>query len=298
MAEVEAVPDLRQYLRGTQVTLTVRFYDDGNAVDPGMTTIGAVNAHGDVIVPAGTATAGSGVLRTFLLTTTHTNLLNLLTVTLTTATYGALAFDIEVLGAYLFTLRDLRAFEDRALANQTTYPARDIDRTRAQLTDELQSVAGVSFVPRSGYEIYNGTGKQSLFLAAGLVRGLRSIEQRALGLETWTALSTAELADVDYRNWAELRRESFGVFTYGYANWRVFYDHGYDRPPGLIPWAAMRLARERLVTSAVSDRFLSVTTEMGTEQYAVANEGLGRHFGIPPVDAVIQRWSVKVPAVG
>jgi hypothetical protein len=104
------MPDLERIQQRTPGTLSQQWYEDGTVVDPGTVTIGITRADGTSLVAAGTATAGSGTAaRTFNLTTTHTALLDSLTVTWTSTLKGTLVSYLEVVGGFLFNLADARA---------------------------------------------------------------------------------------------------------------------------------------------------------------------------------------------
>jgi hypothetical protein len=101
------VPDLERILQLTPGTLSQQWYEDGAAVDPGAATVGITRADGTILVAAGTATAGTGTApRTFNLTTTHTALLDRLTVTWTSVTKGTIVSYVEVVGGFWFSLAD------------------------------------------------------------------------------------------------------------------------------------------------------------------------------------------------
>src|SRR5690349_811749 len=103
------MPDLERILQGTPGTLSQQWTEDGAPADPGTVTISVTRADGTVLVAVGTGTSGSGTNpRTFQLTTTHTALLDTLTVTWTSTTKGTLTSYLEVVGGFHFGLGDLR----------------------------------------------------------------------------------------------------------------------------------------------------------------------------------------------
>jgi hypothetical protein len=104
------MPDLERIGQLTPGTLSQQWYEDGAVVDPGSVTVGITRADGTVLVAAGAATTGSGTgARTYNLTTTHTALLDRLTVTWTSTLKGTLLSYVEVVGGFWFSLAELRA---------------------------------------------------------------------------------------------------------------------------------------------------------------------------------------------
>jgi hypothetical protein len=298
MPEVEIVPQLRQYLRHASAMLDVRFYVDGLLADPGLTTLRVVSLDDTELVPAGSATVDAGTgARQFTLPAGATSQLDTLTTTWSTATYGDLVTTVEVVGAYLFTLRQARNFEYGALRDEMTYTNDDIDRMRAWLTDELQGICGQSMIPRATLETRSSRGLSVLGTTWAHVNSVRSISYRSASTADWVALTADELLAIQVVDAGIVANEALVAFTTGVQNYRLLYDHGYASPPGLMSDAALKLARARLVRSGVSDRAMSIASELGTEQLAIANETLDRHFGIPDVDAEIARWSVRWPAI-
>lgn len=303
---VEAITLQRQFLKGAADTLGVQFYNDGVPADPGVTTVAVVSESGATVIASATATGGTGNdPRTVALTSSHTANLDRWVVTWTTASLGTHTVNVEVVGAYLFSIYEARRFDGGALESTSNYPTWKIEKARVGITTDFESITGLSFIPR--YELVEMdaplTSRLPLLLMksngdpALRVTRIRSIETRTSGTDTWTAFDSDELTDVLLDPWGQLRRESLGIFPSGYRNVRIGFEHGFASPPGDIPEAAMAVLRERLVKSGISARALSEINELGTVQYAVANEGLGRHYGIPWVDAELNRYAQKVPVV-
>lgn len=72
----------------------------------------------------------------------------------------------------------------------------------------------------------------------------------------------------------------------------------YNTPPGDVAWAARQIARQWVLelTSRMSDRALSVTTQDGSYEVRAQAGGVGRPTNLPDVNAVLNRhrhgWSV------
>jgi hypothetical protein len=298
MATVDVVATPLHILIGTDVTLSCQFYSDGTVANPGTTTIGIVNAAGDTVVAAGTATSGSTTApRTYALTATDD--LDILTVTWTTQSLGTVTTTHEIVGAFLFTVMEARAFDGAAMSNTTTYPTAAIEEARARITDQFEEICGVSFIPRYRREVFNGLGGTVLNLHRQKVTAVRSVEYRDAGGTTWTALTADDLADVFIDPWGSLIRETTGTFITGRRNIRVGYEHGFDTPPLEIKRAALLATRYELVKSNINDRAISITTEQGSEQLwtpGLSGRGTAIH-PLPEVDRILKLHDFRVPTV-
>lgn len=85
------------------------------------------------------------------------------------------------------------------------------------------------------------------------------------------------------------------LWASGCRNIKVTYQSGYSAtPPADIKEAALSAARDWLLrrygAQGVSDRAMSMQTEMGNIVYATASDKHDRPTGIPEVDAVIMGW--------
>lgn len=292
----------QQVLRGAAETVSVAYYDaDGVLTDPGTVTIGIVNAAGATVQAAGTATSGSGqAARTYSLTPTHTASLDRLTLTWTSATLGVRTTDVEVAGAYLFTVAEARAWGAKVngaypLQSASDYPAATIEEARARITEEIEGHCKVSFVPRYEREMLDGNGSRCLLLPHYGVTGVRAIETRDVGAATWTAFDADELADVSVDPIGELVRELLGTFPAGRRNVRVGYEHGWQAPPLAIKRAALDVLLDQLPATNVSRRALQEASEFGTIQLARQDSSRGWYFGLPHVDSVIGDYYRRLP---
>lgn len=301
MAVVDAVTQQRQILVDSAGSLSVAWFSDGEPADPGVTTVGVVNDAGTTVIASGTATTGTGTAaRSVAFTTTHSANLDRLTVTWTSATYGASTAIVEVVGAWLFTIAECRAFDGGAIQQARPIPeATAIEEARVRILDEFEMLTGVAWVPRYRRDIYSGDGLTTLFLPTGRVRAIRSAENRAYGQATWTAVTADELADLYYEPWGLLRRESLGTFLSGSRNWRIGYEHGADQPPLDIKRAALMAARYELIPSNISERAISISNEMGTTNlWTPGLSGRGRAIHpLPEVDRILRAHDERVPVV-
>lgn len=296
---VEIEPTTEQIQRGLAATLAVTFYADGVVADPGVTTVTVARLDGTVIA-TGAATSGTGAAaRTYALAAQSD--LDILTVTWTSATHGAVGQTVEVVGDLLFTLRQARAFDGGALANTTTYTTDTIEQARVRITNDFARICGVSFLPRVERAVLSGCGGTELLLPQLRVTAVRSIETRATAESAWTAVAAGDLAAVRIAIGGVLSVPS-GIDR-GVANVRATYEHGWEQPPEQIRAAALLVLRHTVVPDDIGPRVTSLTSELGTTAYATAGR-VGNlwsafpHYGIPQVDATLARYSERVPAVG
>jgi hypothetical protein len=284
--------------KGTPESLEMRWYSNGELIDPGTVTIGIVDARGAEVVAAGTATTGAGVAaRAYALTADLAAACDVYSVTWTPdADYGPQTQEVEIIGEHLFTLTELAYFDDRAVT-VAGIPTSRMERMRRRLMDEFEEICGVAFMPRYRLLEVDGTGRSDVLLPNIRVTAIRSIDYRDSGSSEWTEFSAGELADVRFSSWGRVQRETLGTFTYGLGNWRIGYEHGWKTVPADINDAALTAARYLIVPSNLSSRALQQSADFGTIQLATAGRH-GDHYGIPAVDSVLDRRCEKVPAVG
>lgn len=279
-------------------TLSISFFADGSIVDPGVTTLGIVDAAGNTVVASGTATSGTGAAaRTYNLAAQST--LNLLTVTWTSATYGTQETYVEIVGNHLFTLYEARQFDGQALANTSDYPTASIEAARNRITDAFAEICEVSFIPRYRYQTLSGDDTELLHLDSRYrpITAIRTVETRSG--TTWTAYDSDDLADLFFDDYGVLYRETRGLFTLGRRNVRVGYEYGYQQVPLEIKRAALRLLVSFLGATQTDwdPRATSMSNEAGV--ISLATPGLrGSYFGLPEVDSILHRYRRHVPGVG
>lgn len=279
--------------KGVAATLSYQFVDaDGTVAAPaGTVTVGITRADGTVLVAAGTPTVGAtSAPRTYALTAANNLLLDLLTVTWTDAgDTSAHTTLVEVVGGYYFSVARARAAEP-SLQDTVKYSAADVEAKRREVEDEAEDICGVAFVPRYRYVTLDGTGTSCLFLPDTLPRTLRSVTVSG------TAWTQDQLDDVMLSGAGRLALDS-GVWTYGRGTVVVGYEHGYDRPPTGLAAAALTRLRSRLnmAKSDIPDR---AERYVGTEGGVFALSMPGQFkTGLPDVDAVYERYSMRVPGM-
>lgn len=277
------MPDLERIQVLTPGTLSQQWTQDGVVADPGTVTLGITRADGTVLVAAGASTTGTGTSpRTYNLTTTHTALLDKLAVTWTSMLKGTLTSYVEVVGGFLFSIADALAVSSLA-----SFPIADIADARTGAEQDIERLCGCAFVQRYAKQTISGDGSRSLQLKHPLVKTVRTATIAG------TALTSTELADLTFTVSGEVW-SNLVWWTCGRNNVTVGYEHGFQDTPVAIHNAALTLAKMRLlaVNSPIDDRTTTfASAEGGTYALAVAGRG-GSYFGLPDVDAAIDRYSM------
>jgi hypothetical protein len=168
------------------------------------------------------------------------------------------------------------------------------------VTDSIEDVIGVALGLRGARDVLDGSGTVTLELRRWPVKRVRAISIRTAGTQTWTAYTSDELTGVLVERHGLIERETLGAFASGRRNVAVTYEHGLQPIPLDLREAGLRAARSLLVPSNIPDRALFQTTELGQIRLAVADSERMHWFGIPTVDAVLQRYRAKyrIPGVG
>lgn len=287
---------MKQILRNTGYTDQVVFYLDGTATDAdGAVTVTVTHADGTVeVTDAVTNKTATGTYTYTLgpftdlteLASAWTGTFSGLSQTLTTHT--------SIVGGFLFTEAELRAFYKSDLTSETTYPDDDIREARDRITAEFENICGVAFVPTYRRETKPGDGTRLLVvdrpkITAVLAASISGSAQTVSNLtadpllphiyhtsSAWTAASTSDPLNVV-----------------------VSYEHGYGTVPPDIKRAAMILARQQLVKDVTGAGVPETASSWndGTGQFVsfAANDQSGRWYGIPPVDVALRRYSMQVP---
>jgi hypothetical protein len=281
------VADLERIQQLTPGTLQQQWYEDGAVVDPGIVTVGITRADATVLVAAGTGTSGTGTSpRTFSLTTTHTALLDRLTVTWTSSAKGTLVSYVEIVGGFLFSLAEARAVSP--LDSTTNYSTADLVDTRTAVEQALERACGCAFVPRYRIETLNGTGSPGFPLDQPFVIRIRTVT-----VDTVPLLSP-EIALLAFTPTGFVSSTS-RLWTAGVNNITVGYEHGLQDPPGEIRRAALMLAKMWLVgrRNPIDDRAVTFNAGADGGTYSLAVPGRnGSSFGHPDIDVAVDRHSM------
>jgi len=268
-------------------TVTIRDYD-GTTVSTGTsTTYGGQNDHAYQFA---LASAIRGALGVYEATWAYT----------VSGVSSSFVETLEVVKAHLFEVDEIRDTYPE-LQSSARYPAKAIRRARDAATERLETAAGVAFTTRRTVQTLSGDGTTTLLLPHVMVSSVYAVT--IYGDDEGTdlvddALDAGELADVEIRGASGVLKRTRDVWPVGEGNIVVEYEHGYDDVPEPVSRAAMRLAVESLVPAAMPTRALSSSTDLGEVRYSVANPEAGRPTGDPEVDAVIQIYGRRRPAVG
>jgi hypothetical protein len=194
---------------------------------------------------------------------------------------------VELCGGYLFEISEMRAF-DPAFSDATKYSDAKMRAARTAAEQRLEKACRVAFVPRARRLTLVGNDTDTLFLPDNSVRRVVSLSVDSI------AFTADELAGLDVREWGRVTRGDGLPFDDG-AVIEIFYEHGEDYPDSPVVQAAMLLAREYLVRSALSSRATVEATDVGFFRVSVA--GPDRPTGLPEVDAVIADFGRRRPRV-
>ena len=285
-------------LRGVPATITKQFLDqDGDAVDPGVVTIGITKANGTTLVASGTATSGTGTSpRTYAMAAVST--MEWLTATWTSSTHGAQQSSVEVVSGYYFTVAQARTHKTAGMADTTTYPTAAIQSARAEVEAEFERYCW-PFVPRYRRETIAAKGNSpSLILPDQCVRTLRSVTELGtdgLAANTW---STGDLAATQVDANGVLTRLSGDVWAR--CNHIIEYEYGWSSPPADVLDAIMTRLRYRMNTqrSAIPDRSTSITVD-GAGTYGLLVPGRGTSLTAQPeIDVILNDPRYRRPVTG
>jgi hypothetical protein len=263
----------------TPATLTWQGVDqDGEPADPGTVTVAVSRADGSAVLPAGTATSGTGNdPRAVALTVAQTEQLDDLTVTWSAAGTAVDTTHVEIVGRFYVSVAEVRAIED-SLGDRIDDNPATIKRCRAEVETTIEQVCRQAFVPRFSV----------LQLPADRV--LRIPNLRAV---RWTRTVPVVSGVATYN--------PFDPFGSIYGPWGtdgervlVGVEHGLDAPPPDLKRAAIMAIRRQVMLnkSGVDPRAISYTGPSGEVQ-RFPTPGLGPWVtGLPYVDEVLQRYTM------
>lgn len=188
--------------------------------------------------------------------------------------------EYEAVAAFLFPLSELRAMD--GLGDETTYPTTELSAVRDAVTDLFTEYTRTAFGETWAREVLDGDGSTSVILHYLPLKRVLSIKVNGAA-RTATAARLSGLVDTS------------SALTTGAQNVVVEYVYGRDTVPGDVKRAALKLARSWLLesSSSIPDRARMMTTQWGTFQLANATEDYPT--GIPEVDSVLNRYSMRMP---
>ncbi|EFC86464.1 hypothetical protein [Parafrankia sp. EUN1f] len=271
---------------GAVTTHQVTFWGDEDPVDPDGNT--ATLTITDVDGAASTSTgirASTGVYTALLPTSVDPTIYRLRWSGTFTGIEQVITDAVEVTGARLFTLADLRA-TDSAFGDRDRYPTALLETVRRETEDEAERIMSRSFIPRYR-EIVTTGGQitQLLWLDCLPVQRILSATVDGTPVDVQTIAADALGYVANYSGWST---EFLGNTI------RLVY--GETDVPSDVRRAALIRARTRLLdfNSGIPDRATSFSAvEGGT--YSLATPGrAGFETGVPEVDAVYKRHSYTI----
>lgn len=276
-------------LNATPATLSQTFYSDGDVADPGVVTVTITKADGTALV-TGAATSGTGAAaRTYDLGPQAQ--LNDLTAAWTGTVDGeatTLYSKVEIVGGFIFGIAQARAFDGAKLASTATYPTETITAARDRITDNLETLTGVSWVPRFAREEYDGDGTDTL-----LVSHYHPTEVLSASIDG-TALTSEELADLKVYKDGRIKRKTLGTWTEG-EDIVIEYVHGFDHLNDGVDYHALRWLTHQIVGTNLPRTAIQQIDQLGTFRMATAGEKYPT--GIPEVDAWLASHDYTIPGV-
>lgn len=187
----------------------------------------------------------------------------------------------EIVGGFLFTLAEARAFKT-SLANEVKYPNSTIIDVREEIAQLFENFCRVSFIPRYRRDVLDGDGKRAIYLPRREVRTIQSLTEDGTALTDGTDYYSYENGRLARWNatWSNLTPK----------NVVVDYEHGFEIPPGPIVRCALIVLEDLIVGSDIFNRAVSQTDEAGTIRLSYADDARNRPTGIPWVDARLNEY--------
>jgi len=273
-------------------TITQTWYVNGVPTDVGAITIGIVDADGTTVVSAGTPTtnAGSGVYTYSLAVQPQ---VTVLTITWTAGAQSQTA-ELEIVGGWMFTIDELRTFQDADLNSTSTYPTDDLVSIRDSVADEFETICGVAFTPRYYRQILAGNGESEIDVEKAKLQTVLAATITGTVVAA-SSFQVHELLPVVYRT-----NGTFGSPSRtNPRNVTISYRHGHTTVPHDIHRAALIVARERAVSdisgTGPPERASAWTDASGTFQAFAANPDNDRWYGMKSVDMALVKHRLLEP---
>lgn len=276
-------------LKATPATLSQTFYLDGAVADPGVVTITITKADGTVVVEDD-ATDGTGAAaRTYDLGPQAQ--LNDLTAAWSGTVGGTpttLYSKVEIVGGFIFGVAQARAFDGAKLEDTSAYPTDTLTAARDRITDNLETLTGVSWVPRFEREELDGDGTDTLILSKYHPTEILSVSIDG------TALTQDELDDLKVYPDGRIKRKTLGTWTDDkYVC--VEYVHGFEHLKDGVDYIALRWLLSQVIGSNIPRTAIQQIGELGT--YRLSTPGEKYPTGIPEVDAWLAAHDHTIPGV-
>lgn len=278
--------------RPTPVRMVTRDEDGVAGNNTGDVTVTVLDATGTTVatgIAANDGGNGTGA-HAYIPPTAVTNTLGSYTVRFTYVLTGV-TYRTEtpyiVYGQHLFEIADLRAHLPE-LADQGDYPAANIRAARDAATERLERAAQVALSTRATTVNLDGTNSSTIVLPNTEVTTVTGVDIDG---------DTQDLTNLVVYPDGRLTWDDGTIWTKGDANITIDYEHGFETTPDVWKRAAILLAVEYLVPSALPQRAMSQSTDLGEFRISIANPDAGRWTGIPEVDAIISEHGRRRPVV-
>lgn len=282
---------LTRIAQNTQHTLAIDLEVDGEpTAATGDVTIEVLRADGTELT-SGTASPRVDPGRyEYTLTPAQTAELNFLEARWTATLDGAEQIFTtwhEIVGGHIVSIADMRRFEP--LDDEATYQVEDLIRARDLASYALERACNRGFTTHYAREIVQPSTTSYLPLRGRVIRSAQSVTVGE------TALTDDEIASVFAHRAGYLYRSAAWR---GSSNVTVEYLHGEQVADPNVARAICLIAAEILYAdaldgegSAIPDRATSISSEAGT--FSLITPGVGSAaFGLPEVNAVVQRWRI------
>jgi len=287
--------------RNTPSTLSVTFYANESPVDPDgqAVTVSAVKADGTVHTSSTAATrTGVGVYTYALPSQSALQYLTFSWNGLIGGVSTTLQTEVEIVGGFLFTIAQLRAYDSSLTVGK--YPYIKMVEARMSVENEFERICNRAFVPRFQRETLNGDGTEHLWLEKPDVRAITKLTVD--GVDKLAAWVTAGLLRVDKDATNLLFFEEGTGWFPEWSDIVIEYEHGMKHVPFPIYDKSQQRARGYLTSkNARIDERVSVVNAEGFGRFNLATPGMEMGFGryvragkgvyytgIPEIDAVLK----------
>lgn len=266
---------------GTSVTITGTGFTGATAVHFGSTDATSYTVVGATSITAVAPAATPGLAYVYVTNADGTSTASL---------------QFEAVG--LFSLSDARSYDKGQLAHTETYSDATIIAQEAAIREKFERAIGVSFLPTTPTEYYDGDGSDTLYLAhhnpwsEQTPRAVTLISITVIAADdTETAFTAAELADVVKYPHKLVRRS--GVFTEGNRNIKVVYTHGYTTVPVDIKYVGQQALLLPPPDGLVPSNVPSMVIDGSDGQInwsRVKDPARGRWYGSEAIDPVLREY--------
>jgi hypothetical protein len=259
-------------LRDTDTTIRRPWLQEGTPATGQTITVAVTDLDGNSVASGSAAEDGATGYYEFTILSTVATDVALWTIVWTNGD-DSVSDEIEVVGNWLFTEPDARAYDGSAMNDATDFPDDDILAERDRLTDLLETWTGRSWVPRFQRFVLRGTGGHQLWLADNVEQrggsdGAGAHHDIVQVLAAWQGGVSVSPANIVVEAKHAVLHRTDAVWAKPSAvtdpfNITVDVEYGKRDITEGVDWAALALLRDRLVPSDIPDRAVSWTDEFG-----------------------------------